>query len=110
MRSRDGTNLDPSWRTAIRDGECTIRVAGYSHVFTHGFGDAEAGAADQMTGVEGTQSGFQERYAPSTVREIMRAFADNSDATAVTTEAWRDVAPRDVGRACSRARHFRFTA
>jgi S-DNA-T family DNA segregation ATPase FtsK/SpoIIIE len=78
---RDGTALDPSWRTAIRDGNCMIRVAGYSHVFSHGFGDAEIGAADQMTGVEGTQSGNQERFAPSTVREIVRTYAENGDPT-----------------------------
>lgn len=78
---RDGTSLDPSWRTAIRDGQCTIRVAGYSHVFSHGFGDAEIGSADHMTGVEGTQSGNQERFAPATVREIVRTYADNRDPT-----------------------------
>lgn len=78
---RDGTSLDPSWRTAIRDGECTIRVAGYSHVFSHGFGDSEIGSADHMVGVEGTQSGYQERFAPATVREIVRTYADNRDST-----------------------------
>lgn len=78
---RDGTSLDPNWRTAIRDGKCTIRVAGYSHVFSHGLGDAEIGSADHMIGVEGTQSGYQERFAPATVREIVRTYADNRDPT-----------------------------
>ena len=78
---RDGTSLDTSWRTAIRDGACTIRVAGYSHVFSHGFGDSEIGTDDHMIGVEGTRSGYQERYAPATVREIVRIYADNRDPT-----------------------------
>ncbi|OBQ86435.1 FtsK/SpoIIIE domain-containing protein [Mesorhizobium sp. WSM3873] len=78
---RDGTSVDPSWRTAIRDGQCTIRVAGYSHVFSHGLGDAEIGSADHMIGVEGTQSGYQERFAPATVREIVRMYTDNRDPT-----------------------------
>ncbi|TPM23828.1 FtsK/SpoIIIE domain-containing protein [Mesorhizobium sp. B2-3-6] len=78
---RDGTSLDPNWRIAIRDGKCTIRVAGYSHVFSHGFGDAEIALADHMTGVEGTRSGYQERFAPATVREIVKTYADNRDPT-----------------------------
>lgn len=78
---RDGTSLDPSWRTAIRDGKCTIRVAGYSHVFTHGIGDAELASAGQMTGVEGTRWGYQERYAPGTLCEIVRAYAEQRDPT-----------------------------
>lgn len=80
---RDGSTLDPSWRTAIRDGDCTIRVAGYSHVSTHGHGDAEIGSTDHLTGVEGTATGYQERYAPGSVREIVRAFADRSDPTSM---------------------------
>ena len=79
----EGTGLDPGWRTAIREGTCAIRIAGYSHVFTHGFGDAESASADQMIGVEGTLTGFQERYAPGTVRELMRAFAEYRDPTTI---------------------------
>ena len=78
---RDAAGINQSWRTAIRDGDCTIRVAGYSHVFTHGFGDAELTSSDQMTGVEGTTSGYQERYSPASVREIVRTYAEKRDPT-----------------------------
>lgn len=78
---RDAAGFDASWRTAIRDGDCKIRVAGYSHVFTHGFGDAELTSSDQMTGVEGTSWGYQERYSPASVREIVRAYAERRDPT-----------------------------
>jgi S-DNA-T family DNA segregation ATPase FtsK/SpoIIIE len=78
---RDGTSLDTKWRTAIRDGECTIRVAGFSHVFSHGSGDAAIGSTDNMTGVDGTRSGYQEHFAPATVRQIVRLYAENGDPT-----------------------------
>lgn len=78
---RDAAGINQSWRTAIRDGDCRIRVAGYSHVFTHGFGDAELTSGDQMTGVEGTTSGYQERYSPASVREIVRTYAEKRDPT-----------------------------
>jgi len=77
----DAGTFDPVWRTAIRDGSCAIRLVGYSHVFTHGFGDARLAASDQMKGVEGTRSGYQERYATASVREILRAFAEKRDPT-----------------------------
>jgi DNA segregation ATPase FtsK/SpoIIIE, S-DNA-T family len=84
---RDGSDFDAAWRTAIRSGECRIRVAGYSHVFTHGAGDSELIAPDQMRGVEDTSSGSQERYSPGTVRKIVRSFAENSDPTALRQRA-----------------------
>lgn len=84
---RDGSDFDATWRTAIRSGDCRIRVAGYSHVFTHGAGDAELIAPDQMRGVEDTNSGSQERYSPGTVREIVRSFAEEADPTPLRQRA-----------------------
>ena len=78
---RDAAGMDPGWRTAIRDGDCKIRVAGYSHVFTHGFGYAELASSDQMTGVDGTACGYQERYSPASVREIVRIYAEKRNPT-----------------------------
>lgn len=83
---RDAAGFDTEWRTAIRDGDCAIRVAGYSHIFTHGSGDAELGVGDHMVGVEGTHSGYQERYAPASVRAVVRAYADERDPTSLRRE------------------------
>lgn len=83
---RDDVAIDASWRTDIRAGRCTIRVAGYSHVFTHGVGDTDTALGDHMTGVEGTLTGYQERFRPSTVREIVNLFNDDRDPTPLRRE------------------------
>lgn len=73
----------PDWRTAIREGGCSIRLAGFSHVFTHGSGELAEAASDALTGVPDTATGLQERYSPATLRELVRAYADCRDPTPI---------------------------
>lgn len=69
------------WRTAIRDGDCAIRLAGFSHVFTHGHGELADSASDVQTGILDTETGLQELYSPATLRELVRAYAARRDPT-----------------------------
>ncbi|WP_242416443.1 FtsK/SpoIIIE domain-containing protein [Sphingomonas panni] len=79
--SQDLSGVD--WAAVLREEDgCGIRVRGYSHVFGHGGPDDVAGAADLFVGVKDTGGG-QERYAPDSLREIIRAYAAGGDATAV---------------------------
>ena len=83
------------WRTAIGEGRCRIRVAGFSHVFTHGVGESADSSLDSLTGVPDTDTGLQERFSPSTLRELVRAYAEHRDPTPIRDRlgGWR--APDD---------------
>ena len=81
----DAALPSPDWRTAIREGECSIRLAGFSHVFTHGAGELADATTDSLTGVPDTLTGLQERYSPATLRELVRTYAERRDPTPIRT-------------------------
>ncbi len=74
---RDGID----WTAAVREeGGCDIFVRGYSHVFGHAAPGDVATADDAFVGVKDT-GGDQERYAPDSLRAIVRAYAERGDPT-----------------------------
>ncbi len=81
---RDGVD----WATVLRDeGASRITVRGYSHVFGHAAPDALPSAVDAFVGVLGT-SGRQERYAPDTLRLLLRAYHEGADPMPIRRRLW----------------------
>ncbi len=84
---RGNGELDPygvDWRTALRDEQnCTVNVRGHSHVFGHAAPDAVPSAVDSFVGVQNTTTGDQERYAPESLRSLVRAFSDEVSPSAI---------------------------
>jgi DNA segregation ATPase FtsK/SpoIIIE, S-DNA-T family len=84
------------WRVALRDGDCAIALRGYSHVFAHGAPGIGEHVTDERLGVKQTDTGFQERYGPETLRLILRAYAQGQSPNDIRQQAignWR----ADVG-------------
>ena len=78
-----------------------MRVRGYSHVFGHAAPGEVPSAVDAYVGVQHT-NGEQERYAPDSVREIISAFASNSDPTVVRERVRGGRPGGDPGRGLER--------
>jgi S-DNA-T family DNA segregation ATPase FtsK/SpoIIIE len=84
------------WATVLRDEDRSrITVRGYSHVFGHAPPEALASAVDAYLGVKGT-GGRQEMYAPDSLRELLRAYADGTDPMEIRRRLWDGVTP-DIG-------------
>ena len=60
------------WRRMVRDGECGIRIRGYSHVFDHG--PEQAPSVDPAVPIKETKHGFQEVFPLSKTREFLKTF------------------------------------
>lgn len=74
-----------AWRRAIRDGECDVRVRGYSHVFVPTAGDgASPTDVAPIVGVEGCE---QEVYGRADLKKLLKAFASNEDPTPIRVAA-----------------------
>ncbi|MBV1686368.1 DNA translocase FtsK [Novosphingobium sp. G106] len=73
------------WRRMIREGDCDVRVRGYSHVFVPTGGDA-ASPTDvaPIAGVEGCE---QEVYGRADLKRLLLAFAADQDPTSIRREA-----------------------
>jgi S-DNA-T family DNA segregation ATPase FtsK/SpoIIIE len=81
---RDGVD----WAKVLRDDSLSkIVVRGYSHVFGHAAPDALASAVDAYTGIAKT-GGRQERYAPDSLRQLLRAYAEEADPMPVRRRLW----------------------
>lgn len=81
---RDGID----WATVLREDSLSrVVVRGYSHVFGHAAPDAIPSAVDAFTGIAKT-GGRQERYAPESVRQILRAYADGADPMPIRRRIW----------------------
>ena len=74
-----------AWRRAIREGDCDVRVRGYSHVFVPTGGDA-ASPTDvaPIPGVEGCE---QEVYGRADLKRLLLAFATDQDPTGIRRSA-----------------------
>lgn len=98
---RGGGETDPDgidWRTALRDEEnCSVNVRGYSHVFGHAAPDAVPSAIDGFVGVQNTTTGDQERYAPESLRALVRAFHDQASPSAIRSAVRGEPSPPQVG-------------
>ncbi len=78
------------WRVALRDSICAIALRGYSHVFAHGAPGVGEQLTDERIGVKQTGTGFQEQYAPETLRRILRAYAGGQSPNAIRQAAIGD--------------------
>jgi DNA segregation ATPase FtsK/SpoIIIE, S-DNA-T family len=64
------------WRRAIREGNCEVRLRGYSHVFVSG--PSDAGDLSDFASVSGVDSAYQEVFSRAQVRElVLRYFRDD---------------------------------
>ncbi|WGM45841.1 hypothetical protein KOAAANKH_00705 [Brevundimonas sp. NIBR10] len=82
---------------AVRSGECRFRVRGYSHVFAHAAPSDDILVEDKMTGVADTHSGTQEMFGPNSLRELLRAYADRADPSAIRLRVRGGQAPGPDG-------------
>jgi S-DNA-T family DNA segregation ATPase FtsK/SpoIIIE len=86
------------WATVLRDEDASrITVRGYSHVFGHASPGALPSAIDDYRGVKGT-GGRQEQYAPESLRELLRAYADGTDPMVVRRRLWAGDDPGSAAR------------
>ena len=70
-----GANLDlPSWRRAIREQSCEIRLRGYSHIFVSSETTPEGNDVSGATIVSGTNNGIQEVFSTSKLRNLIEAY------------------------------------
>lgn len=94
---RDPTGNSPAsaadWRVTLRDGDCDIDLSGYSHVFAHAAPGVADLVPDQYLGVPGTTTGHQERYAPETLRQLLRCYAERRDPRAIRAGVVGDGTP-----------------
>ncbi|HEX8554219.1 MAG TPA: FtsK/SpoIIIE domain-containing protein, partial [Sphingomonas sp.] len=104
---RGSGELDPDgvdWRTALRDEEnCTVNVRGHSHVFGHAAPDAVPSALDAFVGVPNTTTGDQERYAPESLRALVRAFSEETSPSAIRAAVRGDSGAPPSSRTASEA-------
>ncbi|TIL65606.1 FtsK/SpoIIIE domain-containing protein [Mesorhizobium sp.] len=91
------TDQSTDWRRVLRDGECQIRLRGYSHVFAHAGPDAVALASDKLVGVAETDTGEQEQYGPDSLRRLLRCYAKDEDPTALRQEVRGESPPGSRG-------------
>ncbi len=67
------------WQEAFRKGDCNVYVRGYSHVFVHLPTDSQE-CSDASPIVE-VDDCFQEIYSRRKLRELVKAYANQTDAT-----------------------------
>lgn len=77
-------------RRAIRDGECSIYLRGYSHVFVSG--PVDSSECSEMVAVAETDNSYQEIFSRAKLRELVLSYWNNSDPI-VTRQ---DVADTDI--------------
>jgi len=79
------------WRRDIRNGNCKIMLRGYSHVFlhSHDFNDTNTFPLEQV------ESCYQEVFARKEVRDLMLAYWNGDDPTAVRNRDF-DFPPSDL--------------
>ncbi len=74
-----------AWRRAIREGDCDVRVKGYSHVFVPTSGDAAS--LTDVAPIAGVQDCEQEVYGRADLKRLLLAFAADRDPTHIRQEA-----------------------
>jgi S-DNA-T family DNA segregation ATPase FtsK/SpoIIIE len=66
-----------SWRRAVRNGDCTIRLRAYSHIFVSGPTDAPE--CSDFSSVAGAEYSYQEVYSRSRLRELVMSYWKDAD-------------------------------
>lgn len=74
-----------AWRRAIREGDCDVRVRGYSHVFVPTGGDAAS--PTDVAPIAGAQDCEQEVYGRADLKRLLLAFAADQDPTSIRQAA-----------------------
>jgi S-DNA-T family DNA segregation ATPase FtsK/SpoIIIE len=82
-----------AWRRAVREGECTIHLRGYSHIFVSGPSDSPE--CSDFAAVAETDQSYQEVYSRARLREIVLGYWKNSDPTPIRkavaeTDIWKN--------------------
>ncbi len=70
-----------AWRRAVRDGECSIHLRGYSHIFVSGPTDSPE-CSDFVTVAEAEQS-WQEVFSRARLREVVASYWKDTNPTAI---------------------------
>lgn len=66
-----------AWRRAIRDGDCTIFLRSYSHVFVSG--PADSSECSEVAQVAELDDSFQEVYSRASLRKLVLSYWNNED-------------------------------
>ena len=74
-----------AWRRAIREGDCDVRVRGYSHVFVPTGGDGAS--PTDVAPIAGVLDCEQEVYGRADLKRLLLAFADDQDPTSIRQAA-----------------------
>lgn len=77
-------------RREIRDGECSIYLRGYSHVFVSG--PVDSPECSEMVDVAETENSYQEVYSRAKLRDLVLHYWNSSDPSALR----REVADGDI--------------
>lgn len=72
------------WRRAIRDGQCTVYLRGYSHVFVASPTDSPE--CSELVAVAECDDAFQEVFSKAKLRQLILHYRDDADPTAVRRE------------------------
>jgi len=79
-----------AWRRAVRYGECSIHMRGYSHIFVSGPSDAPE-CSDFVTVAESEKS-WQEVFSRARLRELVLSYAKGTNPMAIRkTNAGEDI-------------------
>ena len=77
-------------RRAIRDGECSIYLRGYSHVFVSG--PVDSSECSEMVNIPKTENSYQEIYSRAKLRELVLNYSISSNPFSVRME----IADQDI--------------
>lgn len=73
-----------AWRRAIRDGDCTIFLRSYSHVFVSG--PSDSAECSEVVKVAEVDDSFQEIYSRAKLRKLVLSYWNNEDPEALRRE------------------------
>lgn len=89
-----------SWKTDIREGNCTIRVRGYSHIFCHGPKDNLLQRSQfTMCPRAGKTESYQEIFNHQTLAQLLRIYAEEPDDASLQVRQIRlksDAIPKEI--------------
>ena len=76
------------WRRAIREGQCTIYLRGYSHVFVASPSDCPE--CSELVAVADCENAFQEVFSRSKLRQLVLHYRNDTDPTVTRREGGTD--------------------
>jgi S-DNA-T family DNA segregation ATPase FtsK/SpoIIIE len=72
-----------AWRRAVREGQCSIYLRGYSHIFVSGPSDSDE--CSELVAVAEAENSYQEIFSRSRLRELVLAYWKGSNPGAIRT-------------------------